>query len=453
MTEAYDYDLIVVGGGSGGIRAARTAAELGARVALCEARDLGGTCVNLGCVPKKFFVYSARYADELEDARAYGWDVPSPRYDWGRLIRNKDAQIGRLRELYERRLREAGVTLLRGRATLADPHTVTLGGAHQRARFILIATGGWPLLPELPGRELCVSSNEIFGLPTLPERVAIVGGGYVAAEFAGIFHGLGSKTTLIHRGGLFLKGFDEEIRAFLAEEMRKKGIDLRFDTRVSRIERGESGLRVIPDPGAPLGCDLVLCATGRAPQTRGLGLEAAGAALDARGAIVVDGDYRSSVSSIYAIGDVTDRVRLTPVAIAEGMAVAHRLFGAGGHAVDYALVPSAVFSQPELASVGLTEVRARSRYPGVAVYASRFTPLKNTLTGRNQRALVKLIVDRRSDRVLGAHMVGPEAAEVIQGIAIALASGATKATFDATLGIHPTLAEEFVTLRRPRPEP
>ena len=444
----YDLDLFVIGAGSGGIRAARTAAELGARVAIAEPRQLGGTCVNLGCVPKKFLVYGARYRDDLSEAPAYGWSVPEPAFRWGRLIANKDAQLTRLRQHYERLLRAAGVTIIHGRARLVDAHTVAVDEARYTARFIVIATGSRPMRPDIPGQELVVTSDEAFSLPHFPKRLVIVGGGYIAVEFAGIFNGMGAHTTLIHRGTLVLRGFDDDARGFLAEQMQKKGVSFRFDTEVNALTRIPGGSRVSLSTGEDLEADLVMFAIGRVAQVSGLGLDALGIARTESGAIVVNDEYRSSVPSVYAIGDVIDRVRLTPLAIAEGMAVSRCLFGNAAHGVDYDNIPTAVFSQPELATVGLTEASARARFDQIKVYKTRFTPLKYTLSGRDERAFLKLIVAAPSDRVAGAHMVGPEAAEVIQGIAIALKAGATKAVFDATLGIHPTLAEEFVTLRR-----
>ncbi len=444
----YNLDLFVIGAGSGGIRAARTAAELGARVAIAEPRQLGGTCVNLGCVPKKFLVYGAHYRDDLSEAPAYGWSVREPAFDWGRLIANKDAQVARLRQHYGRLLRAAGVTIIHGRARLVDAHTVAVDEARYTAGFILIATGSRPKRPDIPGQELAVTSDEAFSLPHFPKRIVIVGGGYIAVEFAGIFNGMGVHTTLLHRGPLFLRSFDDDARGFLAEQMQNKGVSFRFNTEVNALTRIPGGSRVSLGTGEDLEAELVMYAIGRVPQVSGLGLDALDIARTESGAIVVNDEYRSSVSSVYAIGDVIDRVRLTPLAIAEGMAVSRCLFGNAAHGVDYGNIPTAVFSQPELATVGLTEAGARARFDQIKVYKTQFTPLKYTLSGRDERAFLKLIVAAPSDRVVGAHMVGPEAAEVIQGIAIALKAGATKAVFDATLGIHPTLAEEFVTLRR-----
>ncbi|MGH8598867.1 MAG: FAD-dependent oxidoreductase, partial [Gammaproteobacteria bacterium] len=344
----YDLDLFVIGAGSGGVRAARTAAELGARVAIAEARELGGTCVNLGCVPKKFLVYASHYRDDLREAHAYGWSVTEPAFHWGRLIANKDAQLARLRQHYERLLREAGVAIIHGQARLVDAHTVAVDEARYSARFILIATGSRPMRPDIPGQEPAVTSDEAFSLPRFPQRIVIVGGGYIAIEFSGIFNGMGAHTTIIHRGPLFLRGFDDDVRGFLAEQMQKKGVACRFDTEVNALTRIPGGSRVSLSTGEDLEADLVMVAIGRVPQVSGLGLDALDIARTESGAIAVNDEYRSSVPSVYAIGDVIDRVRLTPLAIAEGMAVSHRLFGNAAHGVDYDNIPTAVFSQPEL---------------------------------------------------------------------------------------------------------
>ncbi len=449
---SYEYDLFVIGAGSGGVRAARFAAGYGARVAIAEERDLGGTCVNVGCIPKKLFVYAAHYRDDFEDAAGFGWSVGERRFRWERLRENKDREIARLNGVYERLLRNAGVEIFAERAVIVDPHTVELaGGRRVHAEYILVATGSWPVVPEIPGREHAVTSNEMFHLDQLPHRAIIVGGGYIAVEFAAILHGLGVEVTQLYRGPHFLRGFDDDIRFFLAEEMRKAGISLMFNANVSRIERRHGVLLAELEDGRELEANLIMYATGRAPLTQGLGLEAVGVELDSRGAVVVDEHFRSSEPSIYAIGDVIDRVQLTPVALAEGMAVARTLFGGVPTTVDYDIVPTAVFSRPNLATVGLTEARARERFDEIDVYVSTFTPLKHTLTGRDEKSLMKLVVDRASDRVVGCHMVGPDAGEIMQGLAIALKCGATKAQFDATIGIHPTAAEEFVTMREPVP--
>jgi glutathione reductase (NADPH) len=447
---AYDYDLFTIGAGSGGVRASRVAAKLGARVAVAEERYLGGTCVNAGCIPKKLLVYASSFRDEFEDAASFGWKLAAQDVDWATLLANKDREIGRLNRIYGQLLDEAGVDRLEGRARVVDAHSVSIDGKICSAANILIATGSWPSLPRIPGIEHAITSNEAFNLPALPEHVAIVGGGYIAVEFAGIFHGLGARVTQLYRGPLFLRGFDDDVRRTLAEDLRKAGIDLRFDARVERIERSEAGaLRLTLEGGAALEADTVLYATGRLPLTRDLGLEDAKVELDASGAVVVDAYSRSSVPSIWAIGDATNRLDLTPVAIHEGVCLAQTLFGDGPVAPDHTDVPTAVFSQPPIGSVGLTEAQARGRYGEIDVYRSRFRELKHTLTQRDQRALTKLVVDRASQRVVGAHMVGAHAGEILQGIAIAIKCGATKAQFDATVGIHPTSAEEFVTLREP----
>ncbi len=445
----YDYDLFVIGAGSGGVRAARMSAGFGARVAIAEERHLGGTCVNVGCVPKKLLVYAARCSAEFEEAEGYGWSVGPAKFDWQRLIRNKNREIERLNGVYRKLLTNSGVTLFDDRATLVDEHTVSVGGRYNTAERILVATGGRPTIPDIPGNEHLISSNEAFFLDNLPKRALIVGGGYIAVEFAGIFNGLGVDTTLLYRGPLFLRGFDEEARRHLAGEMEKKGMTLRFAANLERVAKTDAELRTTLTDGSVLSTGLILAATGRAPNTSGLGLEQLGVALDHNRAIIVDEHYRSSVPSIYALGDVTHRLNLTPVALAEGMAVAKTLYGGRPTRVDYTGIPSCVFGQPNLATVGLTEEEARRQYAEIAVYVSRFTPMKQSLTGSDEKTFMKLLVDNASDRVIGAHMVGEDAGEIIQGIAIAMKAGATKAQFDATIGIHPTAAEEFVTMREP----
>ena len=445
----YDYDLFTIGAGSGGVRASRMSAGFGARVAVAEARDLGGTCVNLGCIPKKFFVYAAHFREEFEDAAGFGWVAGERCFDWPTLLRNKDREIARLNGVYAKLLEEAGVAHIEGRARVVDPHTVEVEGQRFTAENILIATGSWPSVPEVEGVEHAITSNEAFHLERLPRRALIVGGGYIAVEFAGIFHGLGVDVVQLYRGPLFLRGFDDDVRALLASEMTKKGIDVRFDANVARIEKRASGLVATFEDGEVLETDVILYATGRLPLTRDLGLEDAGVELNAKGAVVVDAYSRSSVESIWAVGDVTDRINLTPVALAEGMALAKTLFGGEPTRPDHEDVASAVFSQPAIGTVGLTEAAARERYGDVDVYRSRFRPLKHTLSGRDEQTMMKLVVDRASDRVVGCHMVGPEAGEIVQGLAIAVKCRATKAQFDATIGIHPTSAEEFVSLREP----
>ena len=453
----FDYDLITLGAGSAGVRASRVAARFGARVAVVEERYLGGTCVNVGCVPKKLFVYAAHFGEDFDDAAGFGWTVGGRDFAWPRLIENKNAEIARLNGVYRDLLEGAGARIIEGRARLLDAHTVAVGETTYSAERILVATGGWPAVPEFAGREHVITSNEAFFLDSLPGTIVIVGGGYVAVEFAGIFHGLGARVTQLYRGPLFLRGFDDDVRRALAREMGKKGIDVRFDSSVESIERRDTDdgprFTVTLADGGAIEAGLVMYATGRRPNTEGFGLEDAGVALNEKGAIVVDEDWRTSVPNIHAIGDVTDRINLTPVAVAEGQALADLLFNPSGRTVDYDGVPSAVFSQPPVGTVGLTEAEARARYGAVDVYRSTFRPLKHTLSGRDEQAMMKLVVDSRSDRVLGVHMVGPEAGEIIQGIAVALKCGATKAQFDATIGIHPTTAEEFVLMREKAPQP
>jgi glutathione reductase (NADPH) len=448
----YDYDLFTIGAGSGGVRAARISAGYGAKVGIAEDTYLGGTCVNVGCVPKKLLVYASHFAEDFEDAAGFGWSVGERKFDWPTLIASKNKEIERLNGIYGRLLGNAGVTLYEGRATVVDPHTVSINGETITAKYILVATGGWPVVPDIPGKEHAITSNEAFYLDDLPKRVVVVGGGYIAVEFAGIFHGLGSAVTQLYRGPLFLRGFDDDVRGFLADEMRKKGVDLRFNANIARIEKkGDVFLAELED-GTVLETDLVMYATGRAPKARGIGLEEAGVELNGKGAIVVDDHFKSSVDSIYAIGDVIDRMALTPVAIAEGMVLAANLFRGESGVMDYADVPTAVFSQPNIGTAGLTEAQARETYGAVDIYKSSFTPMKHTLTGRDEKTFMKLIVDQASDRVVGFHMVGPDAGETTQGVGIALKCGATKAQFDATVGIHPTAAEEFVTMREKAPD-
>ncbi len=451
---AYDYDLFIIGAGSAGVRMARMSAGYGARVAIAEDRYYGGTCVNVGCVPKKLFVYAAHFREDFEAARGYGWDSGSPGFDWSRLLANKNAEIARLNGVYERLLDKAGVTVIDGRAGLLDAHTVAVGDRRFRAERIVVATGGWPRVPDIPGREYVITSNEVFHLSSLPRRILIVGGGYIAVEFAGIFHGLGVETTLSYRGPLFLRGFDDDVREFLASQMRLQGMDLRFDSLVTAIERRPDGqLNARFADGTELQADQILYATGRVPNTSGLGLEALGVEQAWNGAIRVNADYQSSVPSIYALGDVTHRINLTPVALAEGMVLAGKLYAGSDARVDYDTIPTAVFSQPSIGSVGLTEAEARERHGQVDIYRSSFTPMKHSLSGLPEKNLMKLIVDRVSDQVIGIHMVGAEAGEIIQGMAIAMRAGATKATFDSTIGVHPTAAEEFVSMREPLPDP
>jgi glutathione reductase (NADPH) len=443
----HDYDLFVIGAGSGGVRCSRMAASMGARVAVAEERELGGTCVNVGCIPKKLFHYAAHYAEHFEDAEGYGWQVGPRSFDWATLLANKDREISRLNGIYARLLEEAGVTLLTGRARLVDAHTVEVAGRRHTATNILVATGSWPHVPDIPGAEHAITSNEFFRMESLPRRALVVGGGYIAVEVAGIFHGMGCDVTLLYRGPLFLRGFDPDVRQVLLEEMQKKGVEIRFEANPARIEKGAPGLMVTLEDGSFVEADTVLYATGRLPLTADMGLGEAGVKLDAKGAVMVDEYSRSSVENIWAIGDATDRLNLTPVAIHEAMCLAKTLFGGEPTAPDHENVASAVFSQPQVGSVGLTEDEARERYGDIDVYRTRFRPLLHTLTGRPEQTMMKLLVDPASERVVGCHMVGPEAGEIIQGMAVAVKCGATKAHFDATVGIHPTSAEEFVTMR------
>jgi glutathione reductase (NADPH) len=443
------YDLFVIGAGSGGVRAARMAAQRGARVAIAEAGALGGTCVNVGCIPKKLYSYAAHYAEGFEQAIGFGWNVPAPSFDWDTLKANRAREIRRLNGIYERLLVEAGATLLRGRARLLGADAVELGGVVHRARHVLVATGGHPVRPDIVGAELAITSDEVFDLPTFPRRLVVVGGGYIACEFASIFRGLGAQVTLLVRGEQILRGFDEDVRGFLAQEMRKKGIDLRTRSEIMRIEPGDGALVATLRDGTTLPADTVLMATGRRANTGGFGLVESGVALHADGAIVVDADYATSVPGVHALGDVIHRVQLTPVAIGEAMVLVDRLFGSGQRRLDYELIPTAVFTHPNVATVGLTEAEARARHGEVRVFRTDFKPLRHTLSGSDERTLMKLVVDAASDRVVGLHMVGDDAGEVVQGFAVAMKAGATKAVFDATVGIHPTAAEEFVTLREP----
>jgi glutathione reductase (NADPH) len=447
--QGYDYDLFVIGGGSGGVRAARMSAGFGARVGLAERDRLGGTCVIRGCVPKKLFVYAAHVREELADAAGYGWTIEGARFSWPQLIANKDREIARLEGVYRGLLEKAGVTIHSAHARLLDPHTVELGAQRVSAKHILIATGGRPfVVPAIPGHELGFTSNEAFHLAELPRRVAILGGGYIAVEFAGIFNGLGCEVTLAYRGPEFLRGFDDDVRHFLHAELEKKGIRILLNAPPRALaKRGDGAIEVAIDSGGSLTADGVMFATGRVPNTQGLGLEAAGVQSTRDGAVQVDEYSRTNVPHIFAVGDVTHRLQLTPVAIREGAAVAQTLFGGRPTRADHADVPTAVFSQPSIGTVGLTEAQALDRYREIDVYKTDFRPLKHTLSGRLERTLVKLVVDHASQRVVGAHMVGADAPEIIQGIGIAVKAKLTKADFDATVGIHPTAAEEFVTLR------
>jgi glutathione reductase (NADPH) len=450
---SYDVDLFVVGAGSGGVRAARMAAQRGVRVAVAEGGALGGTCVNVGCIPKKLYSYAAHYAEAFEESHGFGWVGEAPTLDWAKLKANRATEITRLNGIYGNLLQTAGARLMQGWATLVDAHTVAVDTAAGRelvtARSIVIATGGQPFVPEFEGSELVVTSDAVFDLEPFPKRLLVVGGGYIACEFASIFNGLGSKVTQLYRGEQVLRGFDHDVRPFIASEMRKAGVDLQLNTDVKSVARQGEALVVTLTDGRTLEVDTVLYATGRVPRVQGLGLEALGVAQADSGAVKVSADYQSSVPSVYALGDVTARVQLTPVALGEAMVLVDHLFGDGQRSMGYDYIPTAVFTHPNIGTVGDTEAQARATYGEVLVFRSEFKALRHTLSGSSERSLVKLVVDKASDRVVGLHMVGPDAGEVVQGFAVAMKMGATKAQFDSTIGIHPTLAEEFVTLRQP----
>ncbi len=443
----YDFDMLTIGAGSGGVASSRRAGSYGARVAICEEWRVGGTCVLRGCVPKKLLVYGAQFADSFADAEGFGWTVPTPDFDWPKLIAAKDKELDRLHQIYVNMLNNSGVKIFEARAVIVDPHTVEVGGKRYTAENILVATGAWPETPDIPGIEHVISSNEALDLPQLPQRIVIVGGGYIAVEFAGIFSTLGSGVVEIIRQPELLRGFDEDLRVYLGEEMKARGVDIRGRTQVARIDKDAGGYTVTTTAGDRIATDLVMYATGRKPNTKRMGLEEAGVKLNDNGAVIVDEWQRSSVKNIYAVGDVTDRINLTPVAIAEGRAIAETLYNNNPVVMDHADVPSAVFSQPPIGTVGLTEAAARAKYGEVDIYQARFRPMKNTLSGRSERTFMKLVVDAKSDRVVGCHMLGQDAPEIIQGLAIAVKCGATKKQFDQTTGIHPSAAEEFVTMR------
>lgn len=449
---SFDVDLFVIGAGSGGVRAARFSAGFGARVAVAESRYLGGTCVNVGCVPKKFLVYGAHFSEDFEQASSFGWSAGKSQFDWATLIANKNREIHRLNEVYRGLLLNSGVTLHEGHARLLDKHTVEINGQRIRAAHILIATGSWPQVPDIPGKEFAITSNEAFFLNELPRRVLVIGGGYIAVEFASIFHGLGAQTSLLYRGDLFLRGFDHGVRQHLNDELQKKGVDLQFNADIASIAKlADGSLKVILKDDRVLETDCVFYATGRRPMLDDLGLENVDVALDAKGFIKVDQEYRSSEPSILALGDVIGKVQLTPVALAEGMALARRLFRPEDYRpVDYQLIPTAVFSLPNIGTVGLTEEQAQNAGHKLKIFETRFRPMKLSLGDYHEKTMMKLVVDADSDKVLGCHMVGPDAGEIIQGIAVAMRAGATKRVFDDTIGIHPTSAEEFVTLRTAR---
>ena len=449
---AFDFDLFVIGGGSGGVRAARMAAQHGASVALAECAELGGTCVNVGCNPKKLYSYAAGYAESFEESAGYGWHIDkAPRFDWSILKANRAREIKRLNEVYGGLLAGAGVKLIQGWGQLVDAHTVQVDGKQFSAKHILIATGGMPFVPELKGREHIVVSDAMFDLEPFPRRLLVVGGGYIACEMASIFNGLGAEVTLLQRTAHILNGFDEDVRQFLAKEMSRAGVKMLFNTEIELVSRQDDGLCALASRGQRIEADTILYATGRMPNTGGLGLEAAGVETDSRGGVVVDAHYRSSVPSIFAVGDVSTRQQLTPVALAEAMVVVDSLYGKARRKLDYEYTATAVFTHPNIGTCGYTEAAARAKFGEVRVYSSEFKALRHTLSQGKERTFMKLVVDQASDRVVGLHMVGADAGEIVQGFAVAINAGATKADFDRTIGIHPTAAEEFVTMREPMP--
>ncbi|UTW59566.1 glutathione-disulfide reductase [Kordiimonas sp. SCSIO 12603] len=442
----FDYDLFVIGAGSGGVRASRIASSFGAKVAVAEEYRVGGTCVIRGCVPKKLLVYASHFSEDFHLAEGFGWTVGETSFDWKKLIERKDAEIDRLNGLYINTLNGAGVEIINGRATVEDANTVRVGDKTYTAKKILVAVGGWPSMPDVPGIEHAISSNEALHLEEQPKRIVVVGGGYIAVEFAGIFAGMGSEVIQLYRGDQILRGFDDDLRERLAREMTGKGIDLRLGTNITEIEKTDDGVRLTLTDGSTLDADAVMYATGRVPKTEGLGLENAGVEME-RGAVKVDAYSRTNVPSIFAVGDVTNRVQLTPVAIKEGHAFALTEFGGTEQAAEHDAIPSAVFSQPPIGTVGLSEAQAREKYGEIEVYTSDFKPMKHTLGGSDERAFTKMIVDKKTDVVVGAHMIGADAAEIIQGVGIAVKAGLTKAQFDATVAVHPSSAEEFVLMR------
>ena len=450
----FDFDLFVIGGGSGGVRAARMAGQRGARVAVAEVADMGGTCVNVGCIPKKLYSYAAHFAESFEESHGFGWEGAAPRFNWDTLKANRAKEIKRLNGIYDQLLNGAKVQIIRGWARLVDAHTVAVGDKQFTAQNILISTGGTALVPAVEGYEHVVTSDSMFDLNPFPKRLLVVGGGYIACEFASIFNGLGSHVTQVHRGDKVLTGFDDDVRSFIATEMTKTGVNFKFKTEVESITKTAHGLHVkLKGGGESLTVDTVLYATGRIANASGLGLDTVGVHVNAAGAIKVNAHYQTSVPNIYALGDVTARVQLTPVALGEAMVVVDQLFGpAAGkppRSMSYDFIPTAVFTHPNIGTVGFSEEAARKQFGKVTVYRSDFKALKHTLSGSTERTLMKLIVDDATDRVVGLHMVGPDAGEVVQGFAVAMKAGATKAVFDSTIGIHPTAAEEFVTMRDP----
>jgi glutathione reductase (NADPH) len=449
-TMKYDYDLFVIGAGSGGVRASRMASSFGAKVAVCEDLYMGGTCVNVGCVPKKLYVYASEYSRHFNESKGFGWSTGEIAFDWATLRDNKTEEISRLNGIYDGILSNAKVQVIKGRGRIVDQHTVEVDGKKYTTERILLAVGGWPFIPDFKGREHVISSNEVFDLETFPNRLVVVGGGYIAVEFAGIFNGLGAEVTQLYRGDLFLGGFDNEIRDFAAQEIAKKGVNLRFNTDVTSIEKqADKSLKVNLNDGSSIIADAVLYATGRKPQLDDLGMANVNITLSDKGYIKVNDHFQTSEPSIYALGDATGGMELTPVALEEGMTLARALYNNQPYKIDYSNIATTVFCQPNIGTVGMTEEQARADYSNVVKYRSSFRAMKHTISGSDERTLMKLLVDGDTDKILGVHMVGPDAGEIMQGIAIAIKAGATKADFDATIGIHPTAAEEFVTMREP----
>ena len=446
---SYDYDLFVIGAGSGGVRASRVAASLGARVAVAEEHRIGGTCVIRGCVPKKLLVYGSHFAEELQDAAHYGWSIECMKFDWATLRDTVLRDVDRLEQAYKNTLDTNKVEHFHERATITGPHGVKLAsGKEVSAKYILVATGAWPVLPQFEGVEHCITSNEVFHLPELPKRIVIQGAGYIAMEFAGVFNALGCQVTVVNRSDAILRGYDEQLRDRLLQITMARGIQYRFNCPLTQVQKQADGsLMVTAGNQDPFPADVVLIATGRRPKTDGLGLESAGIAIGPKGEIPVDDHSMTACESIYAVGDVTDRVQLTPIAIREGHAVADALFGTEKRKIDYSSIPSAVFSQPPIAAVGLTEGEARNTYGNIKVYSSDFRPMKNVFAGRHERGLYKLVVDANTDKILGIHMIGPDSPEILQAAAIAVRAGLTKADFDATVALHPSMAEELVLMR------
>ena len=446
----FDFDVFVIGAGSGGVRAARMAAGEGARVAIADDRALGGTCVNVGCVPKKLYTYASHFSHDFENAKGFGWKLGSATFDWPKLVNNKKTEISRLNDIYANLLNNSGAHIIRGYAYLKDPLTVTVNGTDYTAKRIIIATGGTPNIPNVDYADLLISSDEIFDLPKVPQRLLVVGAGYIALEFACIFQGLGSQVQVSYRGDLIMRSFDDDVRRFLDQEMRKQGIDIHYQSQVSNVVRQpDQSLLVTFLDGNQTEVDQVLMAIGRKPRLTGIGLEKLGIKTTAQGTIAVNQKFQTNIDSVYALGDVTGGIELTPVALAEAMTLVNHWYGDGTKTMEYDLVPTAVFTQPNIGTIGLTEEQALKKHGKITIYRSDFKPMKHTLSGSDERSFMKLIVDAITDRVIGLHIVGEGAGEMLQGFAVAIKAGATKADFDATIGIHPTSAEELVTMRTP----